>query len=97
MAGGFCNDIAPNGAGRRVKLWLWERVEDRFGAVAEPLGEFAALGDEPKPVRVRLQNAEAVVIREAEHLNQIAWAYRRRNAHEDRPLGHVGTGTSSAP
>src|ERR1035437_8799849 len=39
-----------------------------------------------------LQDAEAVVVRKAEHLNQIARADDRGNEHEDGPLGNIGAG-----
>lgn len=47
MGGGFYNDVAPDGAGRNVKLRPRERVEDGFGRVKETFSELRAFGDGP--------------------------------------------------
>lgn len=67
-----------------------EGVEDGFGAVAVALGQLAALGDEPLPMGVGLQDAEAVVVGKTENLNEIARPDGGRGKDEDRALGNVG-------
>ena len=56
----------------RRRLRLRECVENGFGAVTKANTKFAALGNEPKPVRVRLHDAETIIVCETKNLNQVA-------------------------
>lgn len=68
FAPGFC-DLLDLLDGRR--LGPGEGVEDGFGGVAEVGLQLRALGDEPLPVGVGLQEAEGIVVGEGERLKGV--------------------------